>query len=747
MKRALPLFVLLAGLCCPSYTQAQLAFGGQPYGVRASRLGMPDAPELRLPDVDVAALEAEDAARTAAGYKGVYRFGYMHSVQLDSQNHGVWHTMPNGDRVWRVALFCPGAKGIGVIFSDYVVPEGAHVFLYNHQGDRLGGFTAQSNPGHQVLGVQPVKGDHLTIEYVEPANVAGQGSLTIGTVTHVYRSPGMGFDRDLGDSGACNVNTICPSGDDWRPEIRSVALVLAGGGSCTGTLVNNCANDSIPYFLTANHCLEGGATPDTWVFRFNWDSPVCDPTENGPTDMTVSGSTQLVANPGSDMLFLQLNSQPPPEFDVTYSGWDATGAVPDSGTCIHHPRGDIKKISHDNNPQAQANAIDVGSGPADCWHVFNWDSGTTEPGSSGSALWNQDHRIIGQLYGGAATCDNNVDDYYGRFDVSYPFISEWLGDCDTLDLLDPGYTVPVIQNDAAITSISNVGTNICGDSAVAPNVTLKNNGAAFMQTVSISYWIIGGASNIVPWVGNLAPNQTVNVSLPAIAISTGPQTLVVGTLQPNGQLDGNSADNNDTLEFVANTPAEEVILSLSPDDYGQDITWELSNDLGTVLYQGGPYADGDTTTIEREFCLGEDCYVFTINDEFGDGICCTEGNGQYTIEGGFTAYVESDGDYGFGETQEFCIAGVGVPEPAGSIGFQLWPNPSNGNVNIRLSGANSGTIAWTLSDLAGRTVNFGTLNGTTVDQSIRLPGSAEGSYILRLRIGDQLVAKPLLLKR
>ena len=691
--------------------------------------------------MDVAALLVEDAHNEANGKKGPYRFGYEHSTDISTENAGVWTTV--GDRsVWRVELRCPEAKGIGVIFTEYDVPEGGRVFLYN--GERvLGGYTAQSNPGHTVLGVQPLKGERITVEYQAPPLNADLGHLRIGTVVHVYRGA-PGLDRDFGDSQSCNVNVICPEGDDWRPEIRSVACIIAGGGYCTGTLLNNCNNDSIPYFLTANHCLAGGTPPDGWVFRFNWDSPVCDPTENAPTDQTVSGSTQLAANPGSDMLFLELSSQPPPEFDVTYSGWDASGTIPDSSTCIHHPMGDIKKISHDNAAQAQAN-IDVGNGPADCWHVFNWDSGTTQPGSSGSALWNQDHRIIGQLYGGAADCNNNVDDYFGRFDVSYPLLTQWLGECDTLSGLDPGYTEPTIPHNAAITSISNVPANICNDTLITPLVTLKNNGTAFLQEVTIAYGITGGASSSLTWSGNLAPQQTANVPLPAIGILNGAQTLTVETSAPNGLLDGDPTDDAFDLEFVANSPGELVTLSLTPDDYGLDITWELTNEGGTVLYSGGPYTNDNTNTIIREFCLGSACYTFTIEDEFGDGICCAQGDGSYSITSAFGPHVESDGQYGFGETHDFCLVGVGVPETA-SGSFAVYPNPASGQLDLLLPSTTKAASPWEVHDMMGRRVANGTMAAGQLRARIDLGAFANGSYTLRCSVDGNWLTKTILLR-
>ncbi|HEY0978835.1 MAG TPA: hypothetical protein VGE21_15285, partial [Flavobacteriales bacterium] len=323
MKRSLHALLLLGAFVVTPSLLAQRSFGGTPLGPKGSRIGLPEAPVMTLPSVDVETLRAEDAANAANGIKGPWRFGYQHFTDISMSTSGVWHTLPNGDRNWRVVLECRGAVSINFAFTEYVVPAGARVFAYNWHGDVLGGFTAESNPGRTQLGVAPLKGERIMVEYQEPAAVAGQGHLTIGKVTHGYRDA-SGAQRDLGDSGPCNVNVICPEGDDWRDQIRSVAHIIEGAGVCTGTLMNNCANDSTPYFLTAHHCHPADEDPATWVFRFNWDSPICDPTEQGPTDQTISGAEILAENPGTDMLFLELSAIPPVDFNVYYSGWDHT---------------------------------------------------------------------------------------------------------------------------------------------------------------------------------------------------------------------------------------------------------------------------------------------------------------------------------------------------------------------------------------------------------------------------------------
>ncbi len=413
---------VVASLGLVLLSQGQIGFGGQPYGLTKSNF-LPPAPVAVMPLVDAPTLMAEDEARAVQGIKGPYRFGFNHMVDLGLENSGVWRTLPNGDAVWQLAIECPEAFSINFEFHDYVIPEGAKVFVYNTDGEVLGAFTAESNPGNTILGVTQLAGDRITIEYVEPEAVRGQGRLRVGQVTHAYRDILHAYTpKGLGTSGSCNNNVICPEADGWRDQIRSVAMITVGGsGLCTGQLINNCNNDGTPYFLTANHCLGGS---NSWVFRFNWNSPTCTPTQNGPTNQTVSGSTLKANSAGSDVALLQLNTTPPASFNVFYTGWDKSGTAPTSSTCIHHPDGDIKKISFDTNPSTQANF-----GGAACWRIANWEDGTTEPGSSGAGLWNQNGLLIGQLYGGDANCSNNVNDYFGRFSTSYSLLATWLGNC------------------------------------------------------------------------------------------------------------------------------------------------------------------------------------------------------------------------------------------------------------------------------------------------------------------------------
>ena len=731
LRSTLALLSVLTGL----FSQAQIAHGGVAFGLMQNGPRLDPPAVHTLPAVDAAALIAEDEARMATGKAAPFRFGFNHETSI-GMDAGSWIELPSGDRLWRLSLECPEAFSIGVVFNEYVVPQGALVFLYNEAGDQRGAFTAASGFGNK-LAVDHISGDRITIEYFEPAAVRDQGRLSIGRVTHAYRDV-VKVQRDFGDSGDCNINVICPQGDDWRDQIRSVALIDVGGGYCTGTLLNNCANDTTPYFLTADHCL--GSDVSTWVFRFNWDSPTCDPTENAPTNMTVSGATLLENSAGTDMALLELSETPPAQYNVYYSGWDRTDTPADSVTAIHHPSGDIKKISHSFDP-----VVPTQWSGAETWTVSDWDEGTTEPGSSGSGLWNQDGRLVGQLFGGSAACGNDLDDNYGRFDISWPLLEPYLGNCgDAIDGL-LGEDDPDIVVDAAVTSITNVPELLCGIDSIAPHITLKNNGDEIVTIITVHYGLQGGVPNTVSWTGSLQPGQTVNFQLPWMLVPPGEHILEITCDSPNGQQDQVVENDSWTMPITVNSPSETLYLRLTTDDYGSDVSWELHSTNGMLLYSGGPYTNVQGgQQINVPMCLTNGCYIFNIHDGFGDGICCEFGNGNYVIENNNgVIFAINSGQYGEGNEDEFCLFDVAVDElQAGEI--SIFPNPTSGAIEIRYDGITAPEQI-SITDASGRIVMAKDIRGDRTQ--LDLSRLSEGVYMLTLEAAEGRIVRRLIVQR
>jgi hypothetical protein len=390
-----------------------------------------------MPSVDRQALLLEDDQERAEGLP--YRFGAPFEVNYSMDNSGAWTILPDGGRLWRLRLSCPGAYSTNLIYNRFVLPEGATFFVYDDDREYvLGSFTQSNNKSHQMFATAPIPGESCILEYFEPAGVRQTGEITVGRVIHGYKDIfSIAKDAlDFGESGACNINVNCPEGESWADQKQAVAMIITylGNRLCSGVMVNNARQDMTPYFLTAEHCL---GSEETWTFMFGYESPNCEDIE-GPISMTASGATRLAADDNSDFGLVKLEEEPPESYNVYFAGWSAVDVPADSSVCIHHPSGDIKKISFDNDP---VESTDYLGGPASGdthWRVGQWEAGTTEGGSSGGPLFDYNHRIVGQLHGGHASCDNMTSDWHGKFSQSW---SQGLAADERLrDWLDPDST-------------------------------------------------------------------------------------------------------------------------------------------------------------------------------------------------------------------------------------------------------------------------------------------------------------------
>ena len=489
-----------------------------------------------LPSFDLQAIKDEDKTNDYL-FDKPWRFGYMHSVNYGFED-GQWDVLENGDRIWRILISSEGALSLNFIFDNLFIPKGGSLYLYNDDhSDLLGAYTHKQNQEGGVLGTWLVNGDSVWIEYYEPLSVQGQGTLHIAKATHGYRNADtFNLAKGLNDSGDCNLDVDCSIGEDWEElkehNKRSAGILLSGGsGFCSGALINNTENDGTPYFLTANHCY---SNPASWAFRFGWISPnsVCATTENssnGPTNMTISGATLRARDAGSDFALVEINSEIPEEWDRVFAGWDKSDNFPEFQVGIHHPSGDVMKVCRDDNP-----ATKEVNGGAQTWEIVGgglfggWEIGVTEPGSSGSPLFDQEGRIIGQLFGGGAACsgtnDNNQFDYYGRVGVSWEGagtsstrLRDWLDPQNTgNDTMDPYPALTVYPYDSGISSIDSPLDGVLTSSEVI-TVTIINYGENSISNFDVSYQVDGGSIVTENFSGTILTGESAQYSFSSTA--------------------------------------------------------------------------------------------------------------------------------------------------------------------------------------------------------------------------------------
>jgi hypothetical protein len=732
---------------------AQVSYGGFPFNWEDKHVSS-QISFATMPAIDMETLVAEDAV--VDQYKEApYRFGFEHETAF-GMNQASWRSIENDKSIWQFGIECTGARSINLIFEDFFLPKGSEMFIWSADREEfIGSFNHKNNQDYRVLATSILQHDKIVVEVQAMNAVKEQVSFVISMVVHGYRPVLMNhfaeFDLErgpYGTSGSCNNNVNCPVGAAWQVEKRSVALILSGGSaSCTGVLVNNTANDGTPYFLTANHCYSSGATP-SWVFVFNHETTGCTGS-TGPTNQTISGCTLRARRAGSDFCLVQLSSAPPQNYNVQYAGWDATDAVTvTSATGIHHPSGDLKKISFENNAVPQG----TWSG-AETWDVQQWDDGITEGGSSGSPLFDQNHRIIGQLFGGASACsgstENGQGDSYGRFGVSWDAgaspsarLKEWLDPGNTGALVIDGYPTGSVtaQLDASAGSITNVPSNICG-SSVSPVFSLLNNGSTTLTSCTIQYTVNGGTVQTINWTGSIAQYGSTNVNLPAITLANGANSIVVTVVNPNGSTDENA--NNNSVSISCNAivgPTVIVNVDITFDDYSEETSWEIVQNGNVLASSNGLYPAGGTS-VSESVCLAPGCYDFVISDDYGDGLCCAYGNGSYEVSNAAGTSLAAGGNFTDSETTNFCVSGSSVEMISETV-ITLYPNPAQNEIQLIGALANSSLY---IIDVAGNIV----ISTKTLSANVKVDTSSlsNGYYIVKLVSAGKVDSLPLIIKK
>lgn len=165
-----------------------------------------------------------------------------------------------------------------------------------------------------------------------------------------------------------------------------------------------------------------------------------------------------------------------------------------------------------------------------------------------------------------------------------------------------------------------------------------------------------------------------------------------------------------TLANTGGTCASSSLtLTIVFDNYPEETSWNIKNSAGTTVQSGGTYgsqADGSTLNVNVTLASGN--YTFTINDAYGDGMCCSYGNGSYALKSGGVTYA-SGGSFTASQTTSFCVQGT-------TADTQVPTTPTN--VVASNIAQTTATVTWNAStDNVGVTGYQLFLNGTSIGTS------------------------------
>ena len=462
-----PILLTLKLFFLHSLLHAQISKGGMPYtssgGAPTKSTHVVVAPFPESPPPLLAA-DPLDNWQQRDSYEGPYQVAYEIAVDYDLKNSGTWETLPNGDRIWQLTIVSRHARHIYLYYRAFHIPAGGRLHLYNENKKQiLGAFTERNNRGSKEspgrYATSYVDGDRITLEYYEPKEKKGAGTLAIERVFHAYEDMRTKTieAQALGDSLDCNINASCQMGAKWEKNRRSVVRLLTKRGFCSGTLVNNAKKDGKIYVLTAFHCvssinndkelLSAEDLERTIVYwEFEYDD--CRGERMKPEKSTVGGRV-LSAQYKDDYALLELTESPLMMESIPflyYSGWNRKRKEEDVFVSFHPPKADAKKVSIFENVTFSRKLNDEVTSPivgttlsrAELITVKYEDGtdGITEQGSSGGGLFNQHLELTGVLSTGKKE-QNCHTDGFSNFSPLFVFWERGRNGKRIKDVLDP----------------------------------------------------------------------------------------------------------------------------------------------------------------------------------------------------------------------------------------------------------------------------------------------------------------------
>lgn len=195
-----------------------------------------------------------------------------------------------------------------------------------------------------------------------------------------------------------------------------------------------------------------------------------------------------------------------------------------------------------------------------------------------------------------------------------------------------------------------------------------------------------------------------------------------------------------------------VTLRLIFDNYSSETSWEITNSSNQIVHSGSNYgsqASGSTLNITKT--LADGCYNLIMRDSYGDGMCCTYGNGSFLFTNNTTGNtITSGGSFQSVDSKSFCINTSArlvqndnsnattldsFTETSTALELSVYPNPAKEFLYIESTTKEN--LNYTIRNSVGQIL----VNGPLQSQQISVQKLPKGIYILSINNGTETYTK------
>ena len=318
------------------------------------------------------------------------------------------------------------------------------------------------------------------------------------------------------------------------------------------------------------------------------------------------------------------------------------------------------------------------------------------------------------------------------------FMDSWYGDCpgafdngaNDATLYGKDGDEYLCPSDGPWVELVNVGTN----ALTSAQIDLRSSTGVVLETVN--------------WTGNLNHFETENV--PFTYPIPGWAAVDFHVTMPNGAVDDNFFGDMQGKSFgMAPDAGTSITLEIMTDNYGAETGWTLTDGSGNVIDQiaEATYPNSSPQMFSYNWTLNDgECYKFEITDAYGDGICCSYGNGYYKLfeTGNPSNVFLQGGEFGGAEERPFVARmNVGVEELSADNAFNIYPNPTVGLVNVELNMSDAELVNIDVYNVVGELVINRTENvvaGVQVE-TFDMTNLTDGIYYFNITAGDMTATR------